>query len=170
MKGMRKNDGAERSEKLRLVGDVLLQVMPLQYPLREKLKKVALEWSCVVGTILGNQSAPLDVVEEELLVAAETPLAASRLSMMGGNVVRVLAEKWGLKVKKVKVVVGRLPLKNAGASPDCAPRPVSVNVGEGEARKLEWDYLKRFPDLPESVSFPLAHLQAFFTKRFGKRR
>jgi hypothetical protein len=68
----------------------------------------------------------------------------------------------------MKVVVGRLPLKNAGSPSSSTPRPVSVSVGEDEVKELEQDYLKRSPDLPESVALPLAHLQAFFTKRFGK--
>jgi hypothetical protein len=159
-----------RSEKLQPVVNVLSQVMPPQYPLRETLRKVILEWSGVVGGLLGSHSAPLDVVEEELLVAAETPLVASRLSMMGGNVTRILEERWGLKVKKMKVVVGQLPLKNAKVLASRALRPVSVEVDENEVTKLERDYREKSPDLPEDVALSLARLQAFFSKRFNKGR
>jgi hypothetical protein len=160
----------ERGEKLQSVAAVLGQVMPPQYPLRETLRRVALGWSGVVGEVLGNQSVPLDVVGEELIVAAETPLVASRLSMMGGNVTRALSEKWGLEVKKMKIVVGRLPLKNAGVIGNRAPRPVFVKVGEEQVKALERDYLEKFSDLPEDIALSLARLQAFFMKRFGKGR
>jgi hypothetical protein len=129
-----------------------------------------MEWCSVVGEVLGNHSVPLDIIGEELLVATETPLIASRLSMMGGNVTRVLAEKWGLKVKKIKVTVGRLPLKNLRTLGSRSSRPFLVEVSEDEVAELERDYLQRFPDLPEDVALSLARLQAFFTKRFSKGR
>jgi hypothetical protein len=83
-------------------------------------------------------------------------------------VIRVLAEKWGLEVKKMKVVVGQLPLKNVGTSASRTQRPVFVNVDENDVKELEQDYLKRSPDLPENAALSLAHLKIFFTKRFGK--
>ena len=150
---------------------LLKRVMPPLYEAREKLEKAAREWKSVVGPVLGKKSVPLDIVNGELLVAAEGPLAGNRLAMMGGNIARILAERWGLEVVKVKVVVGRLPLKtaprNEPAARSASARSVSVRVREEEINEFLSRCLEILPDFPQDAAESLARLRAFFIKRFG---
>jgi hypothetical protein len=157
---------------LQPVNAFLGYAMPPRYELQVKLGKAVAEWDRVVGPLLAERSAPADLSDGELLVIAETPLVASRLSMMGGNISRALLEYWRLEIEKVRVVVGRLPPKNQGRRDGMgveAPRPAFVNVKEEEVAALERSYLEKSPALPEDVARSLARLQAFFTKRFGGR-
>jgi hypothetical protein len=154
--------------KLLPVNALLGHVMPPEYELRAKLSQAAKEWVGVIGLLLGEQSAPVDILDGELVVVAETPLVASRLSMMGGNIVRALKQRWQMDVVKVKVVVGRLPLKGTrlqGYTPS-SPLP---GAREEDAKELARGYLEKSPDLPEDIAASLARLQAFFTKRFGEK-
>ena len=157
-----------RAGKLLPVNALLGYAMPPEYELRVKLDQAAKEWVSVIGPILGRQSAPIDVSDGELLVVAETPLVASRLSMMGGNVARVLKRRWNLDVVKVKVVVGRLPLKNTKSQKHTSPVSLA-GAREEHCKELAQSYLEKSPDLPQDIVESLAHLQAFFTKRFGEK-
>jgi hypothetical protein len=154
-----------RSARVVPVEDLLPRVMP-QYADRAKLDRAAAEWLRVVGPVLGERSAPVDLVSGELLVVAETPLVADRLSMTGGGIARTLMKDWGLEIKKVKVVVGRLPLKRAAANG--RPRASLVAVREEDVRELQRRYEASAPDLPDDAAESLARLRAFFAKRFGK--
>jgi hypothetical protein len=149
--------------------------MPPEYELRVKLNQAAKEWVSVIGSLLGGQSAPIDLSDGELLVVAETPLVASRLSMMSGNIARAIRQRWHMEVAKVKVVVGRLPLKSTKLESTISKSAESqkhtshapfIGVREEDAQKLARHYLEKSPDLPEDIVESLAHLQAFFTKRF----
>ena len=143
------------------------QAMPPLYDVRLKLEKAASEWASVVGPILGQQSAPLDLADGELLVTAETPLVGNRLSMMGGNIARALAKRWGLEVVKVRVVIGRIPLKATASGGASAPL-ANLRVREEDVREFESRCLENIPDFPEDAAESLARLRAFFKKRFGK--
>ncbi len=154
-----------RRGALRPVESLLSQAMPPQFSDRAKLEKVSENWERVVGPLLGRQSSPLDLVDGELLVTSDTPLVASQLSMMGGNIARILDEQWRLEIKKVKVVVGRAPLKRATSFG--TPRPPVVQVKEEEVETLKRRYIET---LPEDAAESLARLQAFFNKRFNQDR
>jgi hypothetical protein len=159
-----------RTEKLQPLNALLGRAMPPRYELRVKLENAAAEWGRVVGSILAGQSAPIDIADKELLVVAETPLVASRLSMMGGGIARTLLERWRIEIDKVKIVVGRPPLKGAGkAANRVKPLPVSVPVKEEDVKVLVQGYRKTSPDVPEDIVESLAHLQSFFTTRFGRK-
>jgi len=151
--------------------DVLLkQAMPSQYGAMEKLDKAARAWESVVGPILGRQSVPLDIINGELIVAAENPLIGNRLTMMGGNITRTLAERWRLEITKVKVVVGRLPLKTAPAGGGSrSTSPAAVRVREEDVEEFLSRCTETLPDFPEDAAESLARLRAFFIKRFGKK-
>ena len=170
MKKMKK----KREGKAQPVEVLLKRAMPPRYGAIEKLEKAALEWVSVVGQVLGRQSAPLDIENGSLIVAAETPLVGNRLSMMGGNIARTLAERWGLEITKVKVVVKPLPLKtsprNGGPS---APRATgssspSFRVSEEDIEEFASRCRQTQPDLPQEGAESLARLRAFFIKRFRR--
>ena len=163
---MRRSRRGGRSERLTPVEALLGQVMPPQYADRSKLERVAADWPRVVGSMLGGQSSPIDIADGELLVTADTPLVASRLSMMGGNIARVLMEQWRLEVRKVKVVVGRAPLKRTAASG--TPRPPAVSVREADVREEKRRIEEQSPGLPEDAVDSLARFRAFFARRFGR--
>jgi hypothetical protein len=156
-----------RAGKLLPVNALLGYAMPPEYELRVKLGQVAKEWTRVIGPFLGQQSAPVDISDGELLVVAETPLVASRLSMMGGNIARAV-KRWKLDVVKVKVVVGRLPLKSTRPRED-PPHVFLAGAKEEHSKELARSYLEKSPDLPEDIVESLARLQAFFIKRFGEK-
>ncbi|MDR1875967.1 MAG: DUF721 domain-containing protein, partial [Synergistaceae bacterium] len=118
-----------RLERLTPVESLIPYVMP-QFGDRVKLDRVAEEWCRIVGELPGKKSAPVDIEGGELLVIAENPLVANRISMMGGNIMRALTEGWKLEVKKVKVVVGRLPLKGVASPGRGRARPPVVSVRE----------------------------------------
>ena len=160
-----------REERIRSVESLLKQAMPPRYEAMVNLEKAAYAWKSVVGPILAKQSVMLDIVNGELLVAAENPLVGNRLTMMGGNIARALAERWGLELVKVKVVVGRFPLKNSFQKEDgvSALRPArssAVRVWEKDIKEFESRCLESLPDFPENAAESLARLRAFFIKRF----
>ena len=163
-----------REGKIQPLEVLLMRAMPPRFGVMEKLEEVTREWGSVVGSILGKQSAPLDIANETLVVAAENPLAGNRLTMMGGNIARALTERWGLRVVKVKVVVGALPLKGmprkpgAAGAQTAAARPATVRVREEDVREFESRCLENQPELPQSAVESLARLRAFFIKRFNR--
>ena len=161
-----------REGKIQSVETLLKQAMPPRYEAMEKLEKTAREWESVVGPILAKQSVPLDIVNGELVVGAENPLVANRVAMMVGNITRALAKRWKFEVSKVKVVVGRLPLKDprkeSRAAPSVSARPPVVRVREEDIREFESHCLKNQPDFPPAAAESLARLRAFFIKRFGR--
>ena len=161
-----------REGKIQPVEVLLKRVMPPLYEIREKLEKAEAAWESVVGPVLGKQSAPLDIENGSLLVAAETPLVGSQVMMMGGNIARILADRWGLEVAKVKVVIGRLPLKVKGPPQrgTSVVRPTAVRVREEDVKEFESRCLESLPDFPEPAAESLARLRAFFIERFGWRR
>jgi len=159
----------KRDGKIQSMEVLLKRAMPPGYGAIEKLEKAALEWESVVGPVLGKQSAPLGVENGFLLLAAETPLVGSRLSMMGGNIVRTLIERWGLEVTKVKVVVRPLPLKSSPRkSANSAPRSATVRVREEDVNEFSSRCRQTQPDLPQEGAESLARLRAFFIKRFAR--
>jgi nitrogen fixation protein len=152
-----------RKERLTPVESLVPLVVP-QFADRAKLERAAAEWSRIAGALPGKASAPVDISEGELLVVAESPLVADRISMMGGNIMRALAEGWKLEVRKVRVVVGRLPLKGAVASR--TTRPPVVSVREEDVRELRFRCERA--SLPGDAAESLARLRAFFAVRFRK--
>ena len=162
-----------RKERLQPLEVLLAGAMPPSYGERIKIQKAISKWKEIVGPQLGERSAPFDLENGQLLVIAENPLVANRLSMMGGSIMRAFMEGWRLEVKKVKVVVGRLPL---AASPSTTPsairraRPTEVRVNEEDVQNLAENYREQTPDLPEDAVQALARLKLFLEKRFPQGR
>ena len=161
-----------REGKIQPVEVLLERVMPPRYSVMEKLEEAKLAWESIVGPILCKQSAPLDIENNDIIVAAENSLVGSRVAMMGGNIARALAERWGLEVAKVKVVVRRLPLKELprkkGASALQATNQASaLRVREEDVKEFSSRCLEN-TDFPQDAAESLARLRAFFIKRFKK--
>jgi hypothetical protein len=152
------------------VKDLLERAIPPNFSERLKLKEAAEGWKGVVGSALAARSAPADIADGELLVIAETPLAAQRLSMMGGNIVRALEERLNFSVKRVRVVVGRLPLRGGSGFAASSPKaPAVPRPKEEEVRALARRCLETSPGLPEDAAESFAGLRLFFAKRFRGR-
>jgi len=164
-------DRRGREGKVQPIEALLQRAMPQRYDAMEKLEKAARTWESIVGPVLGKQSVPLDIVSGELLIVAENPLVGNRLTMMGGNITRALAERWGLEVTKVKIAVGRLPLKTSPGSGatnrSASSRAASIRVLEEDVNGFSSYCLESQPDFPEDAAESLARLRAFFIKRFG---
>ncbi|MDR2529668.1 MAG: DUF721 domain-containing protein [Synergistaceae bacterium] len=144
---------------------ILRRVLPPGYEERLKLDRAAAEWARVVGPTLAAKSAPLGLTNGELLITAENPLVANRLSMIAGNIARALWKQWKIEVRKVRVTVGRVP-QTVAPTTFSPPRPAVVRVKEEETLEVERECLEK--GLPEDVAKPLAHLEVFFSKRFKK--
>ena len=156
-----------REGKIQPIDVLLKNAMPSRYGAMDKLEKAARAWESVVGPVLGKQSVPLDIVNGELLVAAENSLVGNRLTMMGGNIIRTLAERWRFEVMKIKVVVGRLPLKAKPVTSGRSTSPAFVRVREEDIKEFSSYCIEKLPDFPEDAAESLARLRAFFIKRFG---
>jgi hypothetical protein len=157
-----------RAGKVRAVEELLVQAIPPSFSERLKLKEAAERWKEIVGASLAARSAPADIADGDLLVVAETPLAANRLSMMGGNIAGTLEERLGFKVKKVRVVVGKLPLKGSASKGSALSpsMPAMPRPKEAEVRELAQSCLAVSPDLPEDAAESFARLRLFFARRF----
>jgi hypothetical protein len=167
-----------RSESIQAVEALIGRAIPPNFSERLKLKEAAEGWKGIVGAALAARSVPADVADGELLIVADTPLAANRLSMMGGNIVKALAERLNFSVvKRVRVVVGAVRPLQSGAtlaaagrktflagSAASAPRPKVAEVKDLARRCLELS-----PDLPEDAAESFAELRLFFEKRFQTR-
>ena len=158
-----------REGKIQPAEVFLKRIMPPLYDAKEKLEKIILEWASVVGPALGKQSAPLDIVNGELVIVAENPLAGNRVALMRGNISRTLEERWGLKTVKIKVVVRRLPLKAVLRTESSVAPPSAVRVREEDVREFSSRCVESLPDFPEDAAESLARLRAFFIKRFKRK-
>ena len=161
-----------REGKIQPVEILLKRVMPPRFSVMEKLEEATLAWESVVGPILSKQSAPLDIENRELIVAAENSLVGNRVAMMGGNIARALAERWGLEIVKVKVVVRNLPLKTSRKretnTRPAANQAAALRVREEDVKEFSSRCLESLPDFPQDAAESLARLRAFFMKRFRK--
>jgi len=153
-------------ERIWSIEELLKQAMPPRLDFMAKLEKAVRDWESVVGQVIGRQSVPLDIVGGELLIAAKSPLVGSRLTMMGGNIIKALAERWGLEVTKVKIVVGSLPLKVTGAGAGKPRTAPLVRVKEEDVKEFSSRCIENLPDFPPEAAESLARLRAFFIKRF----
>lgn len=154
---------ASRSEGLKSLEILISKALPDQFSVYEKMKKLVENWDKVVGPSLAKYSAPLEILEGELVVVAENPLVGKKLSMMGGNIARALKEHWMLDIAKTKVITGRLPTQRVSLSGKS--RPPEVKVKEEEVTELKTQYAA---SLPEDAAESLARLRLFFHKRFRK--
>ncbi|MDR1741702.1 MAG: DUF721 domain-containing protein [Synergistaceae bacterium] len=132
---------------------------------RSKLAGAERRWSELVGTALAARSAPVDVAGGELLVAASSAGAAKRLEMMSGSLARALRERLGLGVDRVRIAVGKLPLKAAPPPPAWPRRRSSIAVPESEVEELARQRLKEFPDLPKDAAEAISRLELFLSRR-----
>jgi hypothetical protein len=151
---------------VKAVEELLERAIPPNFSERLKLKEAVEGWKGIVGAALAARSAPADIADGDLLVVADTPLAAQRLSMMGGNIAGTLRERLNFDVKRVRVVVGKLPLKGAVVSPS---PPAMPEPKEAEVKELARRCLEISPGLPEDAAESFAGLRLFFAKRFRGR-
>jgi hypothetical protein len=154
------------------VEEILESAMPPGFSERLRLEEAAEGWADVVGKVLAARSALSDLADGELLVVAETPLAASRLSMMGGGIVKTLRERFGLDVARIRVVAGRVPLprNRGGGARNDEKRTRSPRAENGKEDEKKKDFARRclesFPGLPEEAAESFAALRLFLARRF----
>ena len=160
----------------RAVEELLDRAIPPNFSERLKLREAAENWKGVVGSVLAARSVPADVADGELLVVAETSLAAKRLSMIGGNIARTLSERLNFSVTRVRVVVGRLPLEGGAVFSRSRSRssfspaaPAVSGPKEEEVKEFARRCLEISPGLPEDAAESFARLRLFFAKRFRGR-
>ena len=163
---MRVKASKEKMGRLASVGELLERVMPEQGERMKKLTEVMRAWDSLVPPGVARHSSPYDLVGETLCVSVNQPQVKQRLLMMKGNLQRVLKSRWDLDVTELKVLSGPPPLKVSAASQGPRRRHPRVEPDEAEVR----GFREACPDsLTPEASDALAHLRAFFDRRFSRR-
>lgn len=158
--------GRRRLERVVSLKELVESMVPGLSERMRRLEEVTRHWSSVVGAARARLSAPYELEDGELRIAAATPHAAQQIVNMKGNILRALRERWGLEAERVRVTQGPPPLR-ARPVPDGPRRrhpPVVLPPEEVEALRAA---------CPESLSgeaaLGLARLRAFFSRRFPRK-
>lgn len=156
--------GRPRLDRMVPVKDLLGRLVP-QNVRAKRLREIVRSWSLVVGAARARNSAPYDLVAGVLFVAAKTPHAAQQLNQMKGNVRRALKERWDLDVDEMKVTLGAPPIRPAVSGQGPGRRAPAIEPPEAEVRRFRSQCP---PSLTPETAQALAHLRAFFARRFPR--
>ena len=156
--------GRPRLDRMVSVKDLLGRIVP-QNVRAERLREMVRSWPLVVGAARARNSAPCDLVAGVLFVAAKTPHVAQQLNQMKGNVRRALKERWDLDVHEVRVTLGAPPSRPAVSGQRPGRRAPVIEPPEAEVRRFRSQCP---PSLTPEAAQALAHLRAFFTRRFSR--
>ena len=110
-------------------------------------------------------SAPYELEDGELRIAAATRHAAQQIVNMKGNILRILKGRWNLDVERIRVTLG---------PPTPRPRPTQDAPRRRHARVVlpqeEVEELRRAcPEtLSDEAAEGLARLRAYFARRFPR--
>lgn len=156
--------GRPRLDRMVSVKDLLGRIVP-QNVRAERLREMVRSWPLVVGAARARSSAPCDLVAGVLFVAAKTPHVAQQLNQMKGNVRRALKERWDLDVHEVRVTLGAPPSRPAVSGQRPGRRAPVIEPPEAEVRRFRSQCP---PSLTPEAAQALAHLRAFFTRRFPR--
>ena len=89
---------------------------------------------------------------------------AQQIMQMKGNIQRILKERWDLKVDRVQVSLSPPPVRPSAPRQPPRRRAPMIEPGESEVQAMR----ERCPDsLTPEAADALAHLRAFFNRRFG---
>lgn len=156
--------GRSRLDRMVSVKDLLGRIVPRNVR-AERLREMVRSWPLVVGAARARNSAPCDLVAGVLFVAAKTPHVAQQLNQMKGNVRRALKERWDLDVHEVRVTLGAPPSRPAVSGQRPGRRAPVIEPPEAEVRRFRSQCP---PSLTPEAAQALAHLRAFFTRRFPR--
>ena len=154
-----------RLERVVSLKELLEGMIPERNERIERLKDVVRNWAAVVGPARARLSAPYELEDRELRIAATTPHAAQQIVNMKGNILRILKSRWNLDIEGIRVTLGPLPVR---------PRPLQSVPGRRHARVVlpqeEVEALRR--TCPEALSDEaaegLARLRTYFAHRFPR--
>ena len=164
---MRVKASKEKLGRLASMRELLERVMPEQGERMRKLAEVVRAWGSLVPPGVARHSSPYDLVGGALCVASNLPQVKQQLLMMKGNIQRALKSRWVLEVTEVKVLTGAPPLKVSVTSHGSRRRHPRVEPDEAMVQTFR----EECPDsLTPEASNALAHLRAFFTRRFRETR
>ncbi|MCR4819459.1 MAG: DUF721 domain-containing protein [Fretibacterium sp.] len=157
----------EKLGRLVSVRELLSRVMPDQSGRMGKLEEVLRAWGTLVPPAVARHSVPCDLVGGTLCVSVNLPQVKQQLLMMKGNIQRALKSRWDLEVTEVKVLIGEPPLKVSNSSQGPRRRHPWVEPDEAAVQAFR----EACPDsLTQEASNALAHLRAFFARRFWSER
>ena len=154
-----------RLERVVSLKELLEGMIPERNERIERLKDVVRNWAAVVGPARARLSAPYELEDRELRIAATTPHAAQQIVNMKGNILRILKSRWNLDIEGIRVTLGPPPAR---------PRPLQSVPGRRHARVVlpqeEVEALRR--TCPEALSDEaaegLARLRTYFAHRFPR--
>ncbi len=154
-----------RLERVASLKELLEGMVPSGSDRMRKLEDVTRNWASVVGPARARLSAPYELEDGTLRVAAATPHAAQQIANMKGNILRILKDRWDLEVETVRVTQGPPPLR--ARTVQNVPRrrhpPVALPPEEVEALRTACP-----ETLSDEAAEGLARLRAFFARRFPR--
>ncbi|RRD63706.1 DUF721 domain-containing protein [Fretibacterium sp. OH1220_COT-178] len=159
--------GCRRLERVASLKELLEGMVPGQSDRIRRLEDLMRNWAAVVGPGRARLSAPYELEDGELRVAAATPHAAQQIGNMKGNILRALRERWGLEADRVRVTQGPPPLRRRVAQDGPRRRHPRVVLPPEEVEALR----SACPEaLSDEAALGLARLRAFFARRFPHSR
>lgn len=159
--------GHGRLERVASLKELLEGMIPGRNERIERLEDMTRNWAAVVGPARARLSAPYELEDGELRIAAATPHAAQQIVNMKGNILRILKSRWNLDIEGIRVTLG---------SPPARPRPLQSVPRRRHARvaipQEEVEALRRTcPEvLSDEAAEGLARLRAYFAHRFPRAR
>ena len=156
-----------RLERVVSLKELLEGMIPERNERIERLEDMTRNWAAVVGPARARLSAPYELEDGELRIAAATPHAAQQIVNMKGNILRILKSRWNLDIEGIRVTLGPPPAR---------PRPLQSVPRRRHARvaipQEEVEALRRTcPEvLSDEAAEGLARLRAYFAHRFPRAR
>lgn len=158
---------AERKhlERLASLRELLEGMVPTQSERMRRLEEMTRNWASVVGPARARLSAPYELEDSELRIAAATPHAAQQIGNMKGNILRVLKARWDLEVDRIRVTQGPPPPRPRTAQSIPRRRHPRVVLAPEEVEAFR----RACPAaLSDEAAEGLARLRAFFARRFPR--
>jgi|Go1ome_4_1110791.scaffolds.fasta_scaffold76161_2 hypothetical protein len=151
-----------RKGSLTPVGALISKELPPAFQIALRLSEMERKWELLVGPQLAQRSRPVSLDRTGLVVICETPAAAQLLNMSAGTLLRRVERRWGLALKGVRTVVGRVDKPRQAA--EAKPRKFSV------PEKAVSEALERIgPEIEDpGVALALARLEAAAKTRWGE--
>ena len=151
-------------ERVTSVGDILGRIVSGRAKHVRLVEEVQRVWPAVVGPARARISRPWDLVAGTLFVSVATPHAAQELRRMLGNIQRAFKARWDVEIRDIRVVFGPPPSRPKVSGQGPGRRHATVELTEEEIRRFREQCP---PTLTPEAAEALAHLRAFFVRRFG---
>lgn len=154
------------------VASLIDELMPSYNTTVSKLKEIIRMWHLVVGPVLARNSAPYEMKAGVLYIAAASSHSAQQLTLMKGNMQRIIKSRWDIDIEDtdvsvgIKPSVGRKKPQHAQSSRRVVRRKApNVKADADELLRIR----QRIPDsIDDDAADAMANFRLFFEKRFSR--